>query len=167
MEVIKKIDNIVAKIITTLALACFIGIFFVLLANVIIRMFSIDYKMSWYAEVVEILFAYMVMFGATLLCRKSEHFKVDLFLKKYWNVKKFYIVEVISSIIALVFFVFFFVYSLELFMNAPQTMPVLQIAKRWGYLSMPLNGVFLCIYTTKDVIKNILKCTGKIELTKV
>jgi len=161
MHVLKKIDNIVSKIILVVSVFCFLALFAILLLNVIIRNTALNFQLSWYTEVVEILFAYMVMGTASLLSREKGHFKVDLLLLKFGNKQKFYIVEVLTNFIALIFFITLFYFGCRLFRCGSQQLQILQICKRWGYLSIPLNAVFLCIYTFRDLVESFQIFLGK------
>ena len=67
MRFLKKLDAIVGKVLSFLGLASMIVLFVILLANIIIRAAGAGITLSWYSEVVEILFAWMVMIGAAML----------------------------------------------------------------------------------------------------
>ncbi len=166
----KKAKNILIKIFTVISVGCLIGLFVVLFANVVLRVLAdyipINFKMSWYAEVVEILFAYMVMFSAVVLCCDKEHFKVDLLKTKFGDKPYFYFLEVVTSLIALSFFVLFLIYSTVLVQGATQTMPVLGIPKGFGYLCMPISAAFLCLFTARDVWDNLKIALKKAPIPK-
>ena len=129
MRFLKKLDAIVGKVLSFLGLASMIVLFVILLANIIIRAAGAGMTLSWYSEVVEILFAWMVMLGAAMLCRNNDHFRVDLFLQKFADKRGFYWIEALCYAIAFAFYVYLLYYGYSLSVNAPQTLPVLHIAK--------------------------------------
>lgn len=161
METLRKLDKLVVRFFTDFSLGCFIALFLVLLANVVVRITSAPIKMSWYSEVVELLFAYMVMGSATVLCQKKQHFKVDLLITKYGERKHFHYLEVITNLISLTFFILLLWYGAKLTIEGNMTMTILPIRKRWGYIAIPISALFLCIYTLRDLIDSLMIALGK------
>lgn len=164
MKLLKSIDRYVGKIINFLGLASMSLLFVILLANVLIRFLHIPIPMSWYSEVVEILFAWMVMIGAVILCRKADHFRVDLFLQKFGTRRGYYWLETLCQAAALAFYVYFLYFGFNLTVNAPQTMPILKIPKGIAYACMPICALMMCAYALKDVCVALGRATGKIAL---
>ncbi len=161
MKWLAKLDNIIGKALLALAMTCMICLFVLLIGNVAVRQFSLGSWMNWYSEVAEILFAWMVMLGASVLCRNKEHFQIDLLRMKYGKRKGFYYLEFFTNLIALVFFLYLLYYGAKLTQGASQTMPVLRIEKRWAYLCLPFNAFFLSAYSLRDVIESLLYAMGK------
>lgn len=79
MRFLKKLDAIVGKVLSFLGLASMIVLFVILLANIIIRAAGAGMTLSWYSEVVEILFAWMVMIGAADALPKQRPFPCGSF----------------------------------------------------------------------------------------
>lgn len=161
MKALQKADAVIGRVFTFLGVADMAVLGVIMAVNVFIRFTGIPVLLSWYSEVVEILFAWMVMIGAVILCRNSAHFRVDLFYQKLGHRRGFYWLEAICYIIAFVFYLYFFRYSLNLALNAPQTMPVLHIPKGAAYACMPICAAFMCAYTVRDICCAILRATGK------
>lgn len=155
MNFLKKLEKAWVSCFTAMALGCMIGLFLLLLANVILRISSnyypIAFKMSWYSDVQGMMFAYMTMFTAALLCQQKGHFRVDLLQLKLGHHRYYYILEVITYLIAFGFYAMFFYYSYILTRDADAFMTVLPITKRWCYLCMPISAFFLCVFTLRDV----------------
>lgn len=160
----QKLDRFIYKFFLYFAMACFVALFGVLLFNVLIRQARIPVTTLWYTEVVEMLFAYMVMFTSVALAHDKQHFKVDLLLQFFGKHKHFHIIEVITNIIAFAFFVLLFVYGVRLTASANQTMVALRIAKRWAYLSIPIGSFFMAIFSLRDMVESFLVFVGKKNL---
>ena len=161
MKWLAKLDRIAGKTLLALAMACMIGLFLILIGNVIVRQFSLGSFMGWYSEVAEILFAWMVMLIASVLCRNKEHFQIDLLKMKLGRKRGFYVLAFFTNLIALVFFLYLLYYGAKLTQGASQTMPILRIEKRWAYLCLPFNAFFLSVYSLRDVIESLLYTLGK------
>lgn len=166
MKILKAIDKAIGAVVNFLGLVSMALLFIILIINVIIRVLHLGISLSWYSEVVEILFAWMVMIGAVALCRNADHFRVDLFLQKFGDKRGYYWLEAICYFIALCFYACFLVFSFNLAVNAPQTMPVLKIPKGFAYACMPVSAALMCIYAVRDVIVAIGRALGKIPMIK-
>ncbi len=164
MSALKKADAVVGKVFSFLGIADMAILGIIMAVNVFIRFSGIPILLSWYSEVVEILFAWMVMIGAVILCRNSAHFRVDLFNQKLGHKRGFYWLEACCYVVALVFYLYFLFYSFSLAVNAPQTMPVLHIPKGYAYACMPFCAVFMCIYTVRDIVKAVQRALGKLPI---
>ena len=167
MKFLKKLDAIVGKVLSFLGLASMIALFVILLANIIIRAAGTGMTLSWYSEVVEILFAWMVMLGAAMLCRNNDHFRVDLFLQKFADKRGFYWIEALCYAIAFAFYAYLLYYGYSLSVNAPQTLPVLHIAKGYCYACMPICALIMCAYTIRDKCVAVGRALGKIPVVEI
>lgn len=162
MKLLKMIDKAVGAVVMCAGVLTMSALFIILVSNVIIRVFVLPITLSWYSEVVEILFAWMVMLGAVLLCRQSDHFRVDLFLQKFGDKRGYYWLEAVCFVVALAFYGYFFYYSYDLATNAPQTMPILHIPKGYAYSCMPISAMLMCVYSVRDIVIAVGRAVGKI-----
>ena len=167
MKLLKKLDAAVGAVVSALGVASMIALFIVLMLNVIIRMLRVGISLSWYSEVVEILFAWMVMIGAVCLCRSCDHFRVDLLLQKLGHKRWYYWIEAVCYAVALGFYAYFFYYSANLAANAPQTLPVLHIAKGYCYACMPVCALLMCVYSLRDICVAIGRAIGRIPMVEI
>ncbi len=165
MKFLKKADEIIGHVFSFLGIVVMIALGLLLFANVIIRFGGLPILMSWYSEVVEILFAWMVMIAAVILCRNSEHFRVDLFLQKYGHKRGFYWLEAFCYAVALAFYGYFLYYSFNLAIGAStRTLSILKISKGVAYACMPVCAVFMCIYSVRDIVVAVMRATGHMPL---
>lgn len=160
MVLLKKVDAKIAVLLKTLCLICFTGLFVILLMNVFFRWVPIlsripSFSMGWFDEIVEMLFAWLVFSGSSLLCRDKEHFKVDLIQMKLEGKRSLYIMEFAINLVTLVFFTALLYYGWKLAEGAVQTTPVLRMQKRWMYMCVPFNSLLMTIYTIRDAVCNL------------
>ena len=146
MRFLKKLDAIVGKVLSFLGLASMIVLFVILLANIIIRAAGAGMTLSWYSEVVEILFAWMVMIGAAMLCRNNDHFRVDLFLQKFADKRGFYWIEALCYAIAFAFYAYLLYYGYSLSVNC---------------------ALIMCAYTIRDICVAVGRALGKMPVVEI
>jgi len=151
----RALDRFTHRLCKLTALLCMVALFVILLANVVIRFTGLPIKMSWYSEMAEILFAYMVFSMSAALGHDKAHFAVDLLQQKFASRRWYPYAEAAAGSVALLFYVFLLIYGVKLFNGAHQSMPVLGIPKRWAYFSVPLCGAFLSVYTLRDVLSSL------------
>ena len=164
MKTLEKIDEYVGRILLGAALFCFTVLFAILIGNLAIRLLALGNLMGWYTDVAEILFGWMVLLAASVLARRRDHFRIDLLEMSFGKHRWFYALDFATNIVALIFFLLLFYYGSKLFIGASQSMPVLQIARRWAYLCIPFNTFFMCIYTIRDVRRSFMIMSGKMPL---
>lgn len=167
MKLLKTLDKIIGSVVMAAGILDMVALFVILTMNVIIRIFSLPVIVSWYSEVVEILFAWMVMLGAVLLCRNNDHFRVDLFLQKYSEKRGYYWLEAACYCVSLAFCVYFMYFGYTLAAGASQTMPILRIPKGFAYSCMPISAALMCVYSVRDIVVSVGRALGKIPVIEV
>lgn len=158
-------DFVVDKLLYLLCLVSFIGLFVILGLNVFFRWVPIlsmfpSFSMGWFDEIVQMLFAWMVMSASSLLCRNRDHFKVDLIQMKLEGKRSLYVLEFVINLATIVFFAALMYYGWLLFKGAVQTTPVLKMQMRWLYLCVPFNSFLMLIYTIRDAVCNFKKAVS-------
>ena len=72
-------------------------------------------SLHWFDEIIELLYAYLVFYGAAALWISHEHFGVgDWIEKRIKNIRIRYVYRMIIELLVLCFVVIFFYYSLRL-----------------------------------------------------
>ena len=79
MAILGRLDIVVNKLLTLLCMVCFLGLFVILGLNVFFRWVPVlsifpSFSMGWFDEIVQMIFAWMVMTASCLLCWNSDHF---------------------------------------------------------------------------------------------
>lgn len=154
------------KVLKTLSMICFVGLFVILIANVFFRWVPLlqyfpSFSMGWFDEIVEMLFAWMIMTTSSILCRDKAHFAVDLLQVKFKDRKWVNVLNIFCDAVSLVFLVGLFYYSFILTSGATQLTQQMHIQKRWFYLCMPLNSFIMSCYTVRDIVVDVKKLIAK------
>lgn len=167
MKILKKLDAILAGIMKVVTVGCCIGIAGILFTRVIIRFIlpqinkllanPIMLNLSWTDEVVSWMMAWMIFIAAALIAREKAHFSVDLLPTKLKGHAAGCILELIISLLQLIFFVVFLYYSVELTKSATtfSLSPIMKVTDRLPYSSMPVSCVIILIYTVRDIVVEV------------
>lgn len=156
MTLLKKIDNIFAKILDVFCIFCMSSLGVILCAKVFFRFVPLlsaipTFSMGWFDELIEMLFAWLIMTCSTLLCRENAHFRVDLIQMKLKG-RALAVLEIAVYLVALVFYALLFYYGASLCATAVQTTATLRWQMRYFYLCIPFNAFFLCVYTVRNIV---------------
>jgi TRAP-type C4-dicarboxylate transport system permease small subunit len=155
LKVLKKVDEILAKIMLWFVTVMCIGIGVILFVRVIIRFARIPFPMAWSDEVVACMMAWMIFTGATLLFRAGDHFRVDLLQEKFKGKKWMDMLNILISLINVAFIAALLYYSILLVKSADWPQPILKFSTRLPYSSMPVNCVLILLYLVRDIIAGI------------
>jgi len=156
LKTIKNIDTVVAKVLEIFCISCVIALFVIMIAKVFFRLVPVlslipTFSTGWFDEIIEWLFAWLIMTCSTLLCRNNEHFRVDLISTRLKNQNMASLLDTLCYTVALIFYVLLFHYSLLLCHSAVQTTPILGWPKSWFYMCVPVNSALMCIYTVARI----------------
>ena len=155
LKILKKADEILAKFLHGFIAVLCIGIGVILFARVFIRFTRISFPMAWSDEVVACMMAWMIFTGATLLFRARDHFRVDLLQERFKGKTWIEILNLMITLISIVFFVALLYYSILLVKTADWPQPILKFSTRWPYSSMPVNCALILIYLVRDLVNGI------------
>ncbi len=149
-----KLDAWFGTLLRLLSMSCLVVISILMVFNVFTRFFPF-FSMSWFDEILEGFFAWMVFFGAAALWRENEHFTVTFLPDWLRGSKTGYILEICIHLISILFLLVFTYYSLNLTMRAGDTTPILMMPKRILYVCMPLSGAIMVGYSFRNICVSI------------
>lgn len=152
MEALKKIDEIVAKILKAVVVALCGGIAFILMLRVFMRFTPVTFAMTWSDEIVEWMMAYMIFLTSALIMRDGQHFQVDLLQEKFKGTMFVRVLNFLIAIINLVFFCVFLRYALDLFNKANQKTPILRQPVQIAYASIVIGTALITVYCVRDLV---------------
>lgn len=159
-DIFKKIDSIILMILKTITIICIVLIACLVLANIIMRrnpFESLRVSLHWFDEIVELLYAYLVFYGAAALWMNKEHFKVGNWINKWIkNEKMIQIYKIILELMILTFAVIFFYFSYQLTIRSIEVTNAFQIPKKILYSCMPISGLIMVIYSIIHVVLEII-----------
>ena len=75
LNVLRGVDRFVLALLKAFTILCFILLTILISANVFVRFFPVV-SLHWFDEIIELLYAYLVFYGAAALWITREHFSV-------------------------------------------------------------------------------------------
>ena len=177
-EVFLTVDAIVKAVLKYLCLVLFIALALILLANVLMRIgndisIALDVRgfksagslvkslvpitsMHWFDEIVELLFASLVFYGAAALWAVKGHFSVgDWISPRLASGPLRAAYKLAVALISIAFLCVFFWYSLQLTIRTTELSTVFQIPKQVMYSCMPISSLIMLCYSLADVVQDI------------
>jgi TRAP-type C4-dicarboxylate transport system permease small subunit len=157
MASLKFIDRILLNALKAITIISFIFLTVLITANVFVRFFPVV-SLHWFDEIIELLYAYMVFYGAAALWITREHIRVGDWLSerilKSERVRHFY--GVIVESLVLCFVVVFFYYSMQLTERALDVTNVFAIPKKILYSCMPIAGAVMVVYSIRNILLEMI-----------
>ena len=156
MGLLKSIDRVVLKALMAFTITLFFFLTILISANVFVRFFPVV-SLHWFDEIIELLYAYLVFYGAAALWITHDHFGVgDWIERRIKDVKTRSIYKIAIELLVLCFVVVFFYYSLRLTLLARDVTNVFAIPKRVLYSCLPISGAIMLLYSLRDLTVAIL-----------
>ena len=156
MGLLKTIDKVILTTLKGITITSFILLTILISANVLVRFFPIA-SLHWFDEIIELLYAYLVFYGAAALWISREHFGVgDWIERRIKNVRMQYVYTTIIQFLVLCFAVIFFYYSLRLTLLARDVTNVFAISKRVLYSCLPASGAIMIIYSIRNIVLEMI-----------
>jgi len=156
MGSLKSMDKVILKTLKVVTITSFVFLTLLISANVFVRFFPVV-SLHWFDEIIELLYAYLVFYGAAALWISREHFGVgDWIEKRIRNIRMRHVYRLIIELLVLCFVVIFFYYSLRLTLLARDVTNVFAIPKRVLYSCLPVSGLIMIIYSIRNVTLEIV-----------
>jgi TRAP-type C4-dicarboxylate transport system permease small subunit len=156
MDSLKRIDKVILNTLKAMTITGFVFLTLLISANVFVRFVPVA-SLHWFDEIIELLYAYLVFYGAAALWISHEHFGVgDWIEKRIKNMRIRYVYRLIIELLVLCFVVIFFYYSLRLTILARDVTNVFAIPKRVLYSCLPVSGVIMILYSIRDLTVEII-----------
>jgi TRAP-type C4-dicarboxylate transport system permease small subunit len=149
-EISKKMELGLVRSLRWATVGCFVGLLFLIGAGILAR-FIPFFPMGWADEVIEWAFAWMVFLGTAVLWRERTHFRVDLIPNWLDGSRAGHILEIVLSLLSLVFFLVFTYEGGALTMRTTDNSPILDLPKAIWYVIMPISGAAIIGYTVRDL----------------
>jgi TRAP-type C4-dicarboxylate transport system permease small subunit len=157
MATLKIIDRHILTTLKAVAIAVFICLTVLITANVFVRFFPVA-SLHWFDEIIELLYAYMVFYGAAALWITREHIHVGNWLGGALakNERLGHAYAVIVETLILAFAVVFFYYSWQLTERALDVTNVFAIPKKILYSCMPISGAVMILYSVRNIVVELI-----------
>jgi TRAP-type C4-dicarboxylate transport system permease small subunit len=135
---------------------CLVGLLIIISAVVFVRFVPFT-SMGWTDEVVEFAFAWMVFLCSAGLWRQKTHFRVEVMKEWLGDSKAGRALEILLSLLSLVFLLVLTYQGGVLAMKATDRSPIFEFPKTLWYLSIPIAGAIMIGYTIRDLREFIRK----------
>ncbi len=146
-------DRFFLRLLRGVAILCFILLAILIVANVFVRFVPIV-SLHWFDEIIELLYAYMVFFGAAALWVTKEHFSVGDWIsgRLIRNQKVIRAYRLMLESLMLVFALIFLYYSWRLTAMALDVTNAFAIPKRILYACMPISASIMAMYSLRNIV---------------
>jgi len=159
-DALKSVDRMILKVLKAITITSFVLLTVLISANVFVR-FAPIVSLHWFDEIIELLYAYLVFYGAAALWISREHFGVgDWIEKRIGNIRMRHVYRLIIEVLVLSFVVIFFYYSLKLTLLARDVTNVFAIPKRVLYSCLPVSGLLMIVYSLRNMAVEIIGIFG-------
>jgi len=157
MVFLKWIDKVILQTFKALTMACFVALTILVSANVFVRFFPVA-SLHWFDEIIELLYAYLIFYGAAALWITREHFSVGDWIGKrvIKGASSRHVYRLVVEVLTLLFVLIFFYYSLRLTVMARDVTNVFAMPKRILYSCMPIAGAVMVVYSLRNIIREII-----------
>jgi TRAP-type C4-dicarboxylate transport system permease small subunit len=157
MDVLRQLDRIVLLALKYITITCFVILTILVSANVLVRFVPVV-SLHWFDEIIELLYAYLVFYGAAALWISREHISVGDWIggKMIKNVTARHIYRMGLEVLVMVFVLVFFSFSFRLTVLARDVTNVFAIPKGVLYSCMPVAGAIMIIYSLRNIIMEVI-----------
>jgi len=148
---LETFDRVLTAVMKWTSAFCLAALVLLVGAGVFVRFVPVS-SMGWADEIVELIFAWLVFFGAAWLWRNRTHFKVDLLETLLAGTRYAFVLESAIQLICLLFLLIVVYEGWLLTLAAVDTSPILELPKSLWYAVIPLSGSIMAAYTLRDII---------------
>jgi TRAP-type C4-dicarboxylate transport system permease small subunit len=161
LNVLRSVDRFVLALLKAFTILCFILLTVLISANVFVRFFPVV-SLHWFDEIIELLYAYLVFYGAAALWITREHFSVGDWIsgRLIRHPKAIRAYRLVLECLVLVFALIFFYYSQRLTDMAMDVTNVFAIPKKILYSCMPISGLVMVVYSLRNIVLEIAGLAG-------
>jgi TRAP-type C4-dicarboxylate transport system permease small subunit len=151
MGLLKSIDQVIRAALKGITITSFVLLTILISANVFVRFFPVA-SLHWFDEIIELLYAYLIFYGAAALWISGDHFGVgDWIGKRIRQARMRHVYKLIIQLLVMGFALIFFYYSSQLTLLARDVTNVFAIPKKVLYSCLPISGFIMIIYSIRNI----------------
>jgi TRAP-type C4-dicarboxylate transport system permease small subunit len=159
MGSLKRIDQIILRALKAITITSFVLLTLLVSANVFVRFFPVA-SLHWFDEIIELVYAYLIFYGAAALWISREHFGVGDWIEKRIRQERMkHVYKLTIQLLVMGFAVIFFYYSFRLTLLARDVTNVFAIPKRVLYSCLPISGFIMIIYSIRNIAVEVMGIT--------
>jgi len=161
LTVLRGVDRFILGLLKAFTILCFILLTVLISANVFVRFFPVV-SLHWFDEIIELLYAYLIFYGAAALWITREHFSVGDWIsgRLIRNPLAIRVYRLVLECLVLAFALIFFYYSQRLTGLAMDVTNVFALPKKILYSCMPISALVMVVYSLRNVILEIVGLAG-------
>ena len=145
-------DRVVVVVLKWLCIVLFVVLTVLLTANIVVRFVPVV-SLHWFDEIVEMVFAALVFYGAAVLWASRGFFSVgDWISARLPGPRSRHGYRLVVELLSLAFLAALLVYSWEITVRAEDLTNALQLPKSLLYACMPIAAVIMVVYSIKYVL---------------
>ncbi len=157
LNVLKLLDRVLLNALKAVTIACFFLLTLLITANVFVRFFPVV-SLHWFDEIIELLYAYLVFYGAAALWINREHLCVGDWMsgrlvKGRIGLRLY---RLVLELLGLAFAVIFCVYATRLTGLSLEVTNVFAIPKKILYSCMAVSGAIMVLYSIRNCVAEVL-----------
>ena len=163
-SLIKCVDRVILGTLKVITITSFVILTILISANVFVRFVPIA-SLHWFDEIIELVYAYLVFYGAAALWITRGHISVGDWIgaKIIRNVRARHFYGIIIELLVLFFVAIFFYYSLRLTLLARDVTNVFAISKRVLYSCLPASGAIMIIYSIRNIVLEMIGASKSLQ----
>jgi TRAP-type C4-dicarboxylate transport system permease small subunit len=121
-----------------------------------VRFFPVA-SLHWFDEIIELVYAYLIFYGAAALRISREHFGVgDWIGKRIKQTRMRHLYKLIIQLFVMDFVLIFFYYSFQLTLLARDVTNVFAIPKKVLYSCLPISGFIMVIHSIRNIAVEVI-----------
>jgi TRAP-type transport system small permease protein len=161
LNLLRGLDRFILTLLKAFTILSFVLLTLLISANVLVRFFPVV-SLHWFDEIIELLYAYLVFYGAAALWITREHFSVGDWIsgRLIRNPKTIRAYRLLLESLVLAFALIFFYYSWRLTGMAMDVTNVFAIPKKILYSCMPISGLVMTLYSLRNIALEIAGLAG-------
>jgi len=152
LALLEAADRGVARALEWITVSLFAALTLLLTANIVVRFVPVV-SLHWFDEIVELLYAALVFYGAAAVWIGKAHFSVGDWISRWIpgeRSRRLYRASL--ELACLAFALVLLVYSYQLFDSAQELTPVFGISKKVHYACMPISSLIMAVYSAKNLV---------------
>ena len=158
LNFLRHMDSVILSLLKAISIVCFILLTILVTANVVVRFVPLV-SLHWFDEIVEMIYAYLVFYGAAALWISKEHFSVGdwmsgRIIKSAGGCRVY---RLALELLKLAFAGIFLYYSFRLTMMAIDVTNVFAIPKRVLYSCMPISALIMVVYSLCSIVMQVFE----------
>ncbi|WP_066315958.1 TRAP transporter small permease [Bacillus sp. FJAT-29814] len=148
----KKLDNIIVKVIYVLC-ASLMGLMAVVITAQVLSRYILGSPLTWSEELGRFTFVWISFLGMAVGINKGSHIALDLLVTKLKGVSKKVLLAINNALVSIFGILFTYSGFLLVELGARQTSPSLNLPMNLVYIVIPISGIILVYFVISETVQ--------------